>query len=101
MYLRSAALQDRDLAPSGIALVHIQDSDLPQMNRGVTTRTMRCKGEVMLSLVVEGLEELLRRMDERGFTILNGIQPSASGKSNIASALDPNGIRLEMYEYVK
>ena len=39
-------------------------------------------------------------MEDGGYTILNGLQPSASGKSKIASALDPNGIRLEIYEYV-
>ena len=100
VYLRSAELKHRDLAPSGIALVHIDGGGLPQLTRGEDPNDA-VQGEVMLSLVVEGLEELLRRMKEGGYTVLNELQPSASGKSNIASALDPNGIRLEMYEYVE
>jgi len=100
VYLRSAQLVQRDLAPSGIALIHIEDENLPQLQRAHDPNDA-VQGEVMLSLVVEGLEELVRRIDEGGYTILNGLQPSASGKSNIASALDPSGIRLEMYEYVE
>lgn len=100
VYLRSAKLTQRDLDPSGIALIYIEDSGLPQMKRGDDPNDA-VQGEVMLSLVVEGLEELLRRMEEGGHTILNDLQPSSSGKSNIASALDPSGIRLEMYEYME
>ena len=100
VYLRSATLIGRDLPASGIALVHIDDNRLPLLDRGAEPHDA-VQGEVMLSLVVEGLAELLRRMEEGGYTVLNDLQPSASGKSNIASALDPNGIRLEMYEYVE
>lgn len=100
VYLRSASLIDRDVAPSGIALVHIAGGGLPQMERGDDPNDA-VQGEVMLSLVVEGLAELIQRMKDGGFTVLNDMQPSASGKSYIASALDPNGIRLEMYEYVE
>ncbi len=100
VYLRSAKLEDRDLPASGIALVHVADSSLPQMARGEDPNDA-VQGEVMLSLVVEGLEELLGRLEAGGYTVLNGLQPSSSGKSMIASALDPNGIRLEMYEYLE
>lgn len=100
VYLSSAKLEKRDLDPSGIALIHIEDTDLPQMQRGQHANDA-VQGEVMLSLVVEGLEALLQRMDQGGYTILNNLQLSSSGKSNIASALDPNGIRLEMYEYLE
>ena len=100
VYLRSASLLQRDVPPSGLALVHIDDDGLPQMGRGKDPNDA-VQGEIMLSLVVEGLEELLARLSDAGYTVLNGLQPSSSGKSNIASALDPNGIRLEMYEYVE
>lgn len=100
VYLRSARLQQRDLPPSGLALIHIADEDLAQMDRGLNPDDA-VQGEIMLSLVVEGLGEVLQRMKDRGYTILNDLQPSSSGRSMIASALDPNGIRLEMYEYVE
>lgn len=99
VYMRSAKLKDRDIAPSGIALVHIEDDRLPQLRRGYDPNHA-VQGEIMLSLVVEGLEELLARVKAAGYTVLNDLEPSSSGKSMIASILDPNGIRLEMYEYV-
>lgn len=100
VYMRSAKLKDRDVAPSGIALVYIEDDGLPQMKRGDDSHDA-VQGEIMLSLVVEGLGELLERMRSAGYTVLNKMEPSSSGKSMIASALDPNGIRLEMYEYLE
>ena len=100
VYLRSAALVERELPASALALVYIEDDQLPQLTRGADPEDA-VQGEVMLSLVVEGLEELLRRMEAGGYTILNGLQPSSSGRSMIASALDPNGVRLEMYEYLE
>ena len=100
VYMRSAELQDRDLPPSGIALIYIEDDTLPQMERGADPEDA-VQGEIMLSLVVEGLDELIARMKAAGHTVLNDPQPSASGKSRIASAVDPSGIRLEMYEYVE
>lgn len=100
VYLRSSKLSLRDLPASSLALVHIADSDLPQMRRGANPDDA-VQGEVMLSLVVEGIDELLRRLTKAGYRVLNGAQPSASGKSRIASALDPDGIRLELYEYTE
>ena len=100
VYLRSARLKERDLPPSGLALVYIADGDLAQLDRG-SDPDDAVQGEIMLSLVVEGLADVLQRMKDGGYTILNDLQPSSSGKSMIASALDPNGIRLEMYEYVE
>jgi catechol 2,3-dioxygenase-like lactoylglutathione lyase family enzyme len=100
VYLRSARLTERDLPPSGLALIHIADEDLAKLERGSDPEDA-VQGEIMLSLVVEGLAEVLQRMKDGGYTILNDLQPSSSGRSMIASALDPNGIRLEMYEYVE
>ena len=100
VYLDSGKLVTREIPASHIALVHIDDASLPQMNRG-TNPDDAVQGEVMLSLVVEGLDELLRRLERGGYRILNAAQPSASGKSRIASALDPDGIRLELYEYLR
>ena len=99
VYLRSQKLQGRDRSASELALVHIDDARLPRIRRGKDPHDA-VRGEVMLSLIVEGLEDVVRRMAAAGVTILSPVQLSATGKSRIASVLDPNGVRLEMYEYL-
>lgn len=56
-------------------------------------------GEVILSSRTVGLEALSRRFAADGVPVIAPYGPSGSGRSMSMAVLDPNGIRVELYEY--
>ena len=60
-------------------------------------------GELVLAHRVTNIDEIAERMAAAGVpivvTMVAPLGPSGSGKSRSMAVLDPNGIRVEMYEY--
>ena len=56
-------------------------------------------GELVLAHRVENIDEIDRRMKKAGVPIVAPLGLSGSGRSRSMAVLDPNGIRVEMYEY--
>ncbi|WP_432201782.1 VOC family protein [Erythrobacter sp. W53] len=57
-------------------------------------------GEPTLGLQVNDLEAIIARMEADDITVVVPIAPSATGRSMAATVLDPNGIRIQLYEYI-
>ncbi len=62
------------------------------------TRPSRA-GELVLAHRVSNIDEISRRMRAAGVPIVAPLGLSGSGRSRSMAVLDPNGIRVEMYEY--
>lgn len=58
-------------------------------------------GEQMIAFSVKGLEKIEKQMQKAGIPIVARLTPSATGKSMNLAVLDPNGVRIQMYEYIK
>lgn len=100
VYIRAKPLQNREPRLTGFALIEITGGEaLPDLPR-VTGDNAAIRGEVILSLIVERIDEIVTCSEANGGTILNAPEPSSSGKSQIASLVDPGGVRIEMYEYL-
>ena len=100
VYIRAKPLQTREPRLTGFALIEIEGGDaLPELPR-VTGDNAAIRGEVILSLIVERIDDIVACSEANGGTILNAPEPSSSGRSQIASLVDPGGVRIEMYEYL-
>ena len=100
VYIRAKPLQTREPRLTGFALIEIEGgAALPELPR-VTGDNAAIRGEVILSLIVERIDDIVACSEANGGTILNAPEPSSSGKSMIASLVDPGGVRIEMYEYL-
>ncbi|WP_298503840.1 VOC family protein [uncultured Maribacter sp.] len=58
-------------------------------------------GEQMIAFSVQSLLEIEKQMQAANIPLIAPITPSATGKSMTLTVLDPNGIRIHMYEYIK
>ena len=58
-------------------------------------------GDTVLSHEVAGLDQIRARLVQRSHCIVSDIKPSRTGRSRTLAVLDPNGILLELYEYVE
>lgn len=56
-------------------------------------------GELVLAHRVSNIDEIERRIRKAGIPIVAPLGLSGSGRSRSMAVLDPNGIRVEMYEY--
>jgi len=56
-------------------------------------------GELVLAHRVTNIEDIARRAEALGTPIVAPLGKSGSGKSMSMAVLDPNGVRVEMYEY--
>lgn len=95
--LAPAAWTREDNAYAGISFIEIAtanespfDQDAQRASRG---------GELILAHRVANIDEIARRMGENDVPIVAPLSLSGSGKSRSMAVLDPNGIRVEMYEY--
>lgn len=82
---------------AGISFVEILTSKPTPLGHDAT-RTSR-EGEIILAHRVTNIKEINRRMTADGVPIVAPLSPSGSGKSMSMAVLDPNGTRIEMYEY--
>lgn len=58
-------------------------------------------GELVMAFEVTNLEAIRKLAEEREIPIVTPVALSATGKSRTLTLLDPNGIRVQLYEYVK
>lgn len=105
VYLRP--VQNRITRPwtgSGLALIDVGDpaSEPATQDRLPANRGRAIRGEIALVHEVVEIQRIYEAMqhDEK-VTIVVPLGPSATGRSQSFSVIDPNGIRLEMYEFVE
>lgn len=58
-------------------------------------------GEIVLAFSAVNLQKIERDMRSADVEIVTPLAASATGKSITLTVLDPNGIRVQIYEYVK
>jgi catechol 2,3-dioxygenase-like lactoylglutathione lyase family enzyme len=56
-------------------------------------------GQMIMSKQVEGLQAILAQAEKAGYCIVSSLRDSATGQSLTAAVLDPNGVRIELFEY--
>jgi len=57
-------------------------------------------GEFILTYEVRDIENIASEMRTAGVPIVTELSPSATGKSMTLTFLDPNGIRVHLYDYL-
>ena len=82
---------------AGISFIEIPAADASPFNQD-GTRPSRA-GELVLAHRVSNIDEIDRRMRAANVPIVAPLGLSGSGRSRSMAVLDPNGIRVEMYEY--
>lgn len=58
-------------------------------------------GEMVMTFNVEDIEKLYQLLKEDGVEFVSPLTLSASGKSKTLTVLDPNGVRVYIYGYIK
>lgn len=82
---------------AGVSFIEIEGAKGSPFDQN-GTRASRA-GELVLAHRVWNIDEIARRMKEDGVPIVAPLGLSGSGKSRSMAVLDPNGVRVEMYEY--
>ena len=82
---------------AGISFIEIPGSEASPFDQD-GTRASRA-GELVLAHRVNNIDEIDRRMKTAGVPVVAPLGLSGSGRSRSMAVLDPNGIRVEMYEY--
>ncbi len=97
--LAPAAFSRENRNFSTLNFVEIQDAEENVLqqdpNRGPVA------SETMTAYVVTGLDEIERKIKAAGIPIVAPLALSGTGRSRTLSVLDPNGVRVQFYEYVK
>ena len=95
--LAPAVWTREDNAHAGISFIEITTANESPFDQNAQ-RASRA-GELILAHRVSNIDEIARRMAENDVPIVAPLGLSGSGKSRSMAVLDPNGIRVEMYEY--
>ncbi len=82
---------------AGISFIEIPSAAASPFDQN-GTRPSRA-GELVLAHRVSNIDEIARRMRAADVPIIAPLGLSGSGRSRSMAVLDPNGIRVEMYEY--
>lgn len=71
------------------------------LSDGVARETGRrpYQGEVTLAYRVTGLEQIHEQVVANGVPVVTPLATSATGRSRTLTILDPNGVRIHLYEY--
>lgn len=82
---------------AGISFIEIPNADESPFDQdgGRASRA----GELILAHRVTNISEIAARVERDGIPVVAPLGKSGSGKSMSMAILDPNGIRVEMYEY--
>jgi catechol 2,3-dioxygenase-like lactoylglutathione lyase family enzyme len=82
---------------AGVSFIQIEGAEASpfDQNGGRPSRA----GELILAHRVTNIAEIALRAEALGAPIVAPLGPSGSGKSTSMAILDPNGVRIEMYEY--
>lgn len=82
---------------SGIGLVYIPDAQGAHYDSNAERRSR--VGELILAHRVSHIEDIHAKVVARNIPIVAPLSKSGSGRSTSMSILDPDGVRIEMYEY--
>lgn len=82
---------------AGLSFIEIRDAGASPFDQD-PTRPSRA-AEPILAHRVTNIDEIARRMAADDVPIVTPLGPSGSGKSRSMAVLDPNGLRVELYEY--
>ncbi len=95
--LAPAIWSREDSAYAGISFVEIPGAMASPFDQN-GARPSRA-GELVLAHRVSNIDEIARLIKKAGIPIVALLGLSGSGRSRSMAVLDPNGIRVEMYEY--
>ena len=95
--LAPAMWSREDNAYAGVSFIEIPESDASPFDQNAARPSRG--GELILAHRVTNIDEIARRMADDDVPIVAPLSLSGSGKSRSMAVLDPNGIRVEMYEY--
>lgn len=84
-------------AYAGVSFIEIEGAPASPFDQDAG-RASRA-GELVLAHRVWNIDEIAKRMAENGVPVVAPLGLSGSGKSRSMAVLDPNGVRVEMYEY--
>lgn len=93
---RGWTIENQDLR-GGVSFIEIEGAEASPFNQD-GARASRA-GELILAHRVTNIEEIAKRAAALGAPIVAPLGKSGSGKSMSMAVLDPNGVRVEMYEY--
>ncbi len=82
---------------AGVSFIQIEGAEPTPFDQD-GARASRA-GELILAHRVQNIAEIARRAEAMGVPIVAPLGKSGSGKSTSMAVLDPNGVRVEMYEY--
>lgn len=88
-------------SPNFPGLNFVQISDAKKNPFKKDTKRTPVFGEVMKAYSVKGLLKIDEKMRAAGVPIITPYALSSTGRSHTLTVLDPNGIRVQMYEFVK
>lgn len=95
--LAPAAWSEEKSDYAGLSFIEIPSADPSPFDQD-GSRPSRA-GELVLAHRVVNINEIADRMTAAGVPVVAPLGLSGSGKSRSMAVLDPNGIRVEMYEY--
>lgn len=95
--LAPAMWSREDSTYAGISFIEIPDAVASPFDQDGARHSRA--GELVLAHRVSNIDEIARRMKKAGIPIVAPLGLSGSGRSRSMAVLDPNGIRVEMYEY--
>lgn len=87
-----------EIAP-GINLVAVPNAQSSMYDQDVQRTPFA--SELIMAFSVTGLRKIETMMRDAGIRVIVPLTPSATGKSLTLTVLDPNGVRIQLYEYVK
>jgi catechol 2,3-dioxygenase-like lactoylglutathione lyase family enzyme len=101
IYLKpNAEFPSRPFAASDISLVQpFGGQPQPRPTDPCAGKATRI-GQIVMSQQVQGLDAIAANVTARGYCVVSSLRPSSTGQSRTLAVLDPNGIRVEMFEYV-
>lgn len=82
----------------GLNFAEIKSSQADVFNRSQQREPV--SGEIVIAFNVTGLEKIHTKIQANNIPIMVPLAPSATGKSLALTIMDPNGIRIQMYEYI-
>lgn len=83
---------------TGLNFAQVENAESSKVNQSEERQPFH--GEFILTYEVRELAEIESEMKNAGVPIVTPLQSSATGKSITLTVLDPNGIRLHLYEYI-
>lgn len=96
--LKPPNLSDEKKDYAGFVFVAIEGENKQHVNRAPDY--LLAVGSLVLSHRVQNIDEIERRMKEAGVPIVSALSSSSTGKSRSMTVVDPNGIRIETYQYI-